>query len=96
MRHIPKDPEFYAAIDATLDHLRALETIELRSVIRNLYPTLALWEAAIQAAFPSLVRRGVLRVTEIECNCQFTFLVLEFFLIPFFVGRMCTVDPDWE
>ncbi|KAJ7306753.1 hypothetical protein DFH08DRAFT_513675 [Mycena albidolilacea] len=66
MHRIPKDPEFYAAIDATLDHLRALETIEFRSVIRNLYPTLAPWEAAVQAAFPSLVRRGVLRVTEIE------------------------------
>ncbi|KAF8217651.1 hypothetical protein K438DRAFT_1952527 [Mycena galopus ATCC 62051] len=57
----------FATINTTLDQLCDLKTIELcrlNSKYWNTTDTFAQWEAAVQAALPSLERRGMLRITE--------------------------------
>ncbi|KAJ6469368.1 hypothetical protein C8R45DRAFT_1016833 [Mycena sanguinolenta] len=58
-------PELDAVVEAKLDRLRALKTVELRRNKDSTDP-FAEWEAAVQAALPSLMRRGMLVTTEID------------------------------
>jgi hypothetical protein len=56
--------------------------------------TFGQWEAAVQSVFPSLVRRGMLRITEIE-GTSCTISAFTSFLYHC-LGRGDDVDPDWE
>ncbi|KAF8217639.1 hypothetical protein K438DRAFT_2006701 [Mycena galopus ATCC 62051] len=53
----------FAAIDATVDHVSSLKTINF-CYIRVPSPSNDTFDAAVQVALPSLVRRGMLRITE--------------------------------
>jgi hypothetical protein len=64
------DLELYTAIDATVDHLPALKTIEVRWIVDGSSATLTQWESGVHTVVSSLVRRGVLRLTTIECMCR--------------------------
>ncbi|KAJ7863822.1 hypothetical protein B0H14DRAFT_3606827 [Mycena olivaceomarginata] len=55
----PEVPELYTAIDATVDHLPALKTIEMRWIVGELSATLTQWEADVHAAFSLLMRCGM-------------------------------------
>ncbi|KAJ7863804.1 hypothetical protein B0H14DRAFT_2737549 [Mycena olivaceomarginata] len=57
--------EFDAAIDATVNHLRALKIIEIRPTTAS-NDTFTAWKAAAQAVLPSLMRRGMLHIIGIE------------------------------
>ncbi|KAF7338783.1 hypothetical protein MSAN_02200800 [Mycena sanguinolenta] len=61
--------EVDAIIEAKLDRLRALKTVELRRK-KDSRDTFAEWEAAVQVALPSLLRRGMLLTTEIEAEYE--------------------------
>jgi hypothetical protein len=61
-------------------HLPALKTIEMRWIVGEPSAALPQWEADMQTAFSSLVRRGVLCLTTSACMCT-GFLVLELLLM---------------
>jgi hypothetical protein len=73
-------PELHTAIDATVDHLPALKTIEMRWIVGEPSAALAQWETDMHAAFSSLMRRGILLITKFQCMCT-EFLVLQPLLI---------------
>ncbi|KAF7338782.1 hypothetical protein MSAN_02200700 [Mycena sanguinolenta] len=56
------------SIETKLDHLPALKRVELRREKEgtDAVDTFAKWEVAVQAALPSLMRRGMLFMTEID------------------------------
>ncbi|KAJ7323060.1 hypothetical protein DFH08DRAFT_355655 [Mycena albidolilacea] len=58
-------PELHTAIDATVAHLPALKTIEMRWIVGEPSAALTQWEADVQTAVSLLVRRGMLRLTTI-------------------------------
>ncbi|KAJ7323068.1 hypothetical protein DFH08DRAFT_969693 [Mycena albidolilacea] len=64
--HYKKVPELYTAIDAIVDRLPALKTIELRWIMRDPSDAFPQWEADVYAAFSSLMRRGILRITKLQ------------------------------
>ncbi|KAJ7306742.1 hypothetical protein DFH08DRAFT_513541 [Mycena albidolilacea] len=61
-------PELHTAIDATVAHLPALKTIEMRCIMgeNESSAVFTQWETDVQTAVSSLVRRGVLRLTTIR------------------------------
>ncbi|KAJ7306743.1 hypothetical protein DFH08DRAFT_513527 [Mycena albidolilacea] len=61
-----KVPELYTAIDATVAHLPALKTIEMRWIVDEPSATPTPWEADVHTAFSSLMRRGILRITKFQ------------------------------
>ncbi|KAJ7863806.1 hypothetical protein B0H14DRAFT_3862753 [Mycena olivaceomarginata] len=61
-----KVPELYTAIDATVDHLPALKTIEIRWIMNNPSDTFSQWEADVHATFSSLMQRGIFRITKFQ------------------------------
>jgi hypothetical protein len=73
-------PELHTAIDATVAHLPALKTIEIRWIFGQPSAALTQWEADMHASFSSLMRRGILLITKFQRMCT-EFLVLEPLLI---------------
>jgi hypothetical protein len=73
-------PELYTAINATVDHLPALKTIEMRWIVGEPSAVLTQWETDVHAAFSSLMQCGILLITKFQCMCT-EFLVLEPLLI---------------
>jgi hypothetical protein len=73
-------PELHTAIDATVAHLPALKTIEMRWIVGEPSAARTQWETDVHAAFSSLMGRGILRITKLQCMCT-EFLVLEPLLI---------------
>ncbi|KAJ7306770.1 hypothetical protein DFH08DRAFT_514113 [Mycena albidolilacea] len=63
--HFTEIPELHTAIDATVAHLPALKTIEIRWIVVEPSNAFTQWEVDIQTAFSSLVRRGMLHLTRI-------------------------------
>ncbi|KAJ7306739.1 hypothetical protein DFH08DRAFT_1088810 [Mycena albidolilacea] len=59
-------PKLYNAIDATVDHLPALKTIEMRWIMSYPSDVFPQWEADAHTAFSSLMRRGILRMTKLQ------------------------------
>jgi hypothetical protein len=94
VQRIPQAPEFYAAINTAVGNLCSLKTIEMRPIMASSSDTFGQWEAAVQSVFPSLVRRGMLRITEIE-GTSYTISAFTNFLYQC-LGRGDGVDPDWE
>ncbi|KAF7338779.1 hypothetical protein MSAN_02200400 [Mycena sanguinolenta] len=66
------DSRVDAIVAANLGHLPALRRVELRRTKDRLdtTDTFAEWEAAVQAALPSLMRRNMLLTTEIESGYE--------------------------
>jgi hypothetical protein len=64
----PYEPPEFEVDDSTLVHFRSLKVVE---IMTPNFP-LAGWEEAVRAGFPSLVRRGLLRVTQSECMYGFS------------------------
>ncbi|KAF7348669.1 hypothetical protein MVEN_01385500 [Mycena venus] len=64
--HMPSDPDFDASIDASVDRLKCtLKTVEIRTINSgSAFESFGGWEEAVHAALPSLLRRGMLSVTE--------------------------------
>ncbi|KAJ7863821.1 hypothetical protein B0H14DRAFT_2574751 [Mycena olivaceomarginata] len=52
-------PELYTAIDATVDHLPTLRTIEMRWIMNNPSDVFPQWEADVHAVFSSLMQCGM-------------------------------------
>ncbi|KAJ7908659.1 hypothetical protein B0H13DRAFT_2496199 [Mycena leptocephala] len=61
----PYEPPEFEVDDSTLAHFRSLKVVEIKLFMTPNFP-LAGWEEAVRAGFPSLVRRGLLRVTQSE------------------------------
>ncbi|KAJ7863839.1 hypothetical protein B0H14DRAFT_2737673, partial [Mycena olivaceomarginata] len=59
-------PKLHTAIDATVAHLPALKTIEMRWIARKPSATLTQWETDVHTAFSSLMRRGILLITKLQ------------------------------
>ncbi|KAJ7863807.1 hypothetical protein B0H14DRAFT_3862754 [Mycena olivaceomarginata] len=59
-------PELHTAIDATVDRLPALKTIEMRWIAGEPSAALAQWETDMHAVFSSLMRRGILLITKFQ------------------------------
>jgi hypothetical protein len=72
--------ELHTAIDATVAHLPVLKTIEIRWTFGASSAALTQWETDVHAAFSSLMRRGILFITKLQCMCT-EFLVFELLLI---------------
>jgi hypothetical protein len=95
LRRATPVPELHTAIDATVVHLPALKTIEMRWIAGVPNTALIQWETDLHAAFSSLMRRGILLITKLQCMCT-EFLVLEPLLIDFLIGRGGPLPFGWE
>jgi hypothetical protein len=77
-----------------LAHFLSLKVVDIKLVGASNFP-LADWEETVRAAFPALVRRGLLRVTQSECMHGFpgTSFVLMIFFIS---GPIDGAHEGWE
>jgi hypothetical protein len=63
-----KVPELYTAINTTVDHLPTLKTIEMRWIMSDPSNVFPQWEADVHAAFSSLIQRGMVCITKLQCT----------------------------
>ncbi|KAJ6572290.1 hypothetical protein B0H19DRAFT_681313 [Mycena capillaripes] len=68
----PVKPELEATIESAAARLRFLKTVEFKAILieSTRFHTFDQWETAVRAAVPSLVRRGMLRVTEAQWSAD--------------------------
>lgn len=60
----PSRPEFDVAIESTVAHLPSLRMVEIKSTMTPSHATFPEWKTTVEATLPSLLHRGMLRVTK--------------------------------